>query len=719
MKQKITFVLVFLFSIDLYGQTVNIPDSNFLQALIDLGVDSNGDGEIQFIEAEAKETLIIISEEINSLVGINAFQNLTYLSFSGSQLASLDLDLHLLTRLDCFASLTFLNLSSVPNLRILNCIGNKINSLDLTHVPLLESLHCESNEFESLDVTNLTSLEYLEFGGPSLKYLNMLDDHVIESVIVWEGIDNLIYLCADEEEIDYLNGFDQIWFDIDLSDVIINEYCPEDFASFVTVSGDLTLSMASDCEDATPLPSNLPIQMTFDSGNSKTYYSTGSEYTLNIPQEESINISIADIDPMLYKVAPESYQINTGIDIDTLDFCITSTGELATNACLSIYTLEDPRPGFEHSYIIDYTNLGNVSSSGIIRFEYESEIMHLIEPSDFIIIEHGVLEFEYESLLPLEKRTKTITFLLNSPMDTPPLTGGDDISILCSLFTEENDINRGNNYSYMNEILVNSFDPNDKKCFNGDLIFQDSLDMPLTYRIRFENTGTAPAQNITVRDTLDSDVFEPQSLRIVSSSHPVTIAILDGVVDFQFVNINLPFEDELNDGYVIFSVNTRSNLEVGDTIKNNASIYFDFNWPIHTNQVISEVVIDFDNDGYNNLDDCDDNDPSINPFATEIPDNGIDEDCNGEDMITNTNNPIFDQVRISPNPFKEIIYIDNPTEKHLRYKLYNGLGERIMKEDSTNDRQVSINTSILVSGIYLLLIEGENGGSRVVKLVKS
>ena len=67
------------------------------------------------------------------------------------------------------------------------------------------------------------------------------------------------------------------------------------------------------------------------------------------------------------------------------------------------------------------------------------------------------------------------------------------------------------------------------------------------YLIRFENTGTANAENIVVKDMIDTTKFDINSLIPIDGSHPFVTKISNtNKVEFIFENINLPFGDANN-----------------------------------------------------------------------------------------------------------------------------------------------------------------------------
>ena len=74
--------LLFLLTVVILSQCekenpqVTIPNNNFLNALIELGVDTNGDGIISPDEAEVITSLNVSEDSISNLTGIEAFVNL-------------------------------------------------------------------------------------------------------------------------------------------------------------------------------------------------------------------------------------------------------------------------------------------------------------------------------------------------------------------------------------------------------------------------------------------------------------------------------------------------------------------------------------------------------------------------------------------------------------------------------------------------------------------
>jgi Leucine-rich repeat (LRR) protein len=142
---------------------ISVPDDAFLNALIELGVDANGDGMICTCEAEKITSLDINSREITDLSGIEEFINLRVLHCGFNLLTSLDVSKNReLIELWCGANkLTNLDISNNSHLRELLCDGNQLTQLDISNNTALVRLFCSGNPITSLDASQNTAITEL------------------------------------------------------------------------------------------------------------------------------------------------------------------------------------------------------------------------------------------------------------------------------------------------------------------------------------------------------------------------------------------------------------------------------------------------------------------------------------------------------------------------------------------------------------------------------
>ena len=174
---------------------------------------------------------------------------------------------------------------------------------------------------------------------------------------------------------------------------------------------------------------------------------------------------------------------------------------------------------------------------------------------------------------------------------------GDEVCFTGHITPETSDITRLNNLKSYCFPIVNSYDPNDKQVYPQGICtdkFTKRSDLPLTYTIRFQNTGNAPALNVRIADSLSS-LLNRRSLRVVGSSHPMVVDTTanNNVINFRFNNINLPdsaSNPEGSQGYVIFELSEIAAHTDTSRISNKSYIYFDTNAPIITNTVKNTIV---------------------------------------------------------------------------------------------------------------------------------
>lgn len=142
-----------------------------------------------------------------------------------------------------------------------------------------------------------------------------------------------------------------------------------------------------------------------------------------------------------------------------------------------------------------------------------------------------------------------------------------------------------------------SFDPNDKLAspvgFSTSHFIEKN--QPVTYTLRFQNTGTYYAFDVVLIDSLSSNL-DISTLKYIGASHHYVATVTNNVLKVTFSNILLPWKslnEEKSNGFFSFRITPKPSLNDGDKIYNYANIYFDFNAPVQTNTTFHTIGRDF------------------------------------------------------------------------------------------------------------------------------
>ncbi|MCG2610988.1 T9SS type A sorting domain-containing protein [Flavobacterium sp. SM15] len=635
-------------------------------------------------------TELVCSNNRLSTLDVSNLSNLIRLECGWNQLVSIDFNGNTdLSELRCnWNNLTTLNFSQIPGLTFLNCDSNQFSILDVSSLTSLEVLSCNDNLFQSLDLSACLSLVRLVASyNANLEILNLKNGRFPfwepgegdppATNIMFSDCPNIRYVCVDEEGVADLSN--RIYVQYGYTDCNLNSYCS--FApggeSFVVQGAVRYDENANGCDASDSVYKNMRFS-TFngtdmlstiadDSGNYSIPLRSGS-YTLTPVMQNST----------YFTVSPSQVVIDFPAQASPLlqNFCVAANG-VHPDLEVVLLPLSVARPGFDANYKMVFKNKGTNTQSGSVNLAFNDAVLDFVSANPVLSSQTvNNLTWNFTNLKPFEAREIAIVLNVNSSAETPAVNMGDVLNYTVAINSAATDETPNDNSFTLNQTVVNSYDPNDKTCLEGTTITPSEVGKYVHYVIRFENTGSANAQNIVVKDVIDATKFDINSLVPINGSHNYYTKIAGDKVEFIFENINLPFDDANNDGYVAFKIKTKPSLVLGDTFSNTANIYFDYNFPIVTNTATTTIQVlsaqDFE----------------FGQYFSVYP------------------NPVKDKLNIETKQTIEVSSVS----------IYNALGQVVLVVPNTQNVK-TVDVSSLSSGNYFIKVNSDKGAANT-KFVK-
>ena len=335
---------------------------------------------------------------------------------------------------------------------------------------------------------------------------------------------------------------------------------------------------------------NAPVTLNGLGGQITVYTDSTGYYTYTGWQLSGGNVFVS-ID-QTWQSNNSAYVNANGVFINNLNCAGNNQTNLGLNCvttvvCADLWTTVTPWIGYyqntTNSVYLKYGNYGTAApGSYTLTLDYPSGVTPItssINNSNYTI-SGNTITWTLSSSATYMYHTDVIYF------NTPSGIADSTFHVFSSsISSTTNDCDSLNNYSTLGMYVGNSYDPNDKSV-NKPLIVDPSVQDEYTYVVRFQNTGTAPAQDVFIIDSLSTNL-DLSTFVLIEASHTMQLVDLgNGVVKFDFPQIWLPdstTNEPASHGNIVYRIKEKASLGEGEVIENTAYIYFDQNPAIVTN----------------------------------------------------------------------------------------------------------------------------------------
>ena len=351
-----------------------------------------------------------------------------------------------------------------------------------------------------------------------------------------------------------------------------------------------------------------------------------------------------------------------------------------SDVSVTIVPISSPRPNLGYVNRIVYRNLGIDTASGTLTFAKPGPVTITTVSQTGVVNNVSGFTYNFTNLLPNETRTIEVTMTVPG---IPTVNVGNILTDTASVSGMANDLNSVNNTSSNSQIVVNSYDPNNKMESHGDKIPFNLFapDDYFHYTIHFQNNGTASAIDVTVEDFLNTTMIDEETVLMESASHNYVMNRVGNHLVWIFKNIFLP-TSSVNAtgsmGYVEFKVKLKPGFQPGTIVPNNASIYFDANPAVVTNTFNVK-------------------------FTTPL----------------NTENFDAQSLVLYPNPANSIVQLNltSSIEKITKVVLYDMIGKTVKTITTDPTDNLILDVSSYAKGVYMMEITSDNNSKLTKKLI--